>query len=236
MEKLAKEVRFLKLYAFTLTILLVAFVLFSFRQGNGKQKFEEIDVERINVKEKDGTLKLVIANSERQHPGLVDGKEISPRPRPAGMVFFNESGDECGGLVYSGNKKEAGMVYSVDQYRNDQIMQLQYSQAVGTPDKNRSYGLKLWDRSDDFPLSRQIQLADSLQKMKDQAAAGRVLDDIKKKGLLGAERLFVGKTAKDEVGLFIRDDKGVVRIRIAIDKDNKALIETFDENGKSFSH
>lgn len=57
------------------------------------QKFEEIDVERINVVEKDGKVKMVISNAARQHPGAVDGKLI-PREqgRAAGMIFFNERG------------------------------------------------------------------------------------------------------------------------------------------------
>ena len=53
--------------------------------------------------EKDGKLKMVISNAQRQHPGSVDGK-IIPREegRPAGMIFFNERGDEVGGLIFSG--------------------------------------------------------------------------------------------------------------------------------------
>ena len=67
-------------------------------------KFEEIDVERINIVEKDGQLKMVISNKARQHPGIVNGKVIKrDYPRPPGLIFFNQLGDEMGGLVYGEN-------------------------------------------------------------------------------------------------------------------------------------
>src|SRR5262245_15629253 len=98
--KLERDVRFLKIYA-TLASALCAVLLlsgFAFQQ-TGKQKFEEIDVERINIVERDGKLQMVISNRERQHPGVVDGKIMSrPNGRPPGMIFFNHQGNEAGGL------------------------------------------------------------------------------------------------------------------------------------------
>ena len=62
-----------------------------------KQKFAEIDVERINVVEKDGKLRMVISNQERQHPGISNEKIIKrDGPRPPGMIFFNHSGRRNG--------------------------------------------------------------------------------------------------------------------------------------------
>ncbi len=49
MEKLIKEVRLLKIYSLVLTCILLCFVLLSFRRESSKTKFQEIDVERINV-------------------------------------------------------------------------------------------------------------------------------------------------------------------------------------------
>ncbi|NML36926.1 hypothetical protein HHL17_06920 [Chitinophaga sp. G-6-1-13] len=235
MEKLQREVRFLKVYSLILTTVLIAFFFMAFRTDFGKQRFQEIDVERINVVEKDGTLKMVIANSERQHPGLVEGKPLAPRKRQAGLIFFNSAGDECGGLIYDADKKDgAGMVYSVDQYRNDQIMQLQYAQDL-EGDKARSYGLKIWDRPDDFTSARLTHVIDSLKALKDEKRYEEVTNQLASEGKFGTERLFVGRTWKNEVGLFIRDQKGKVRIKIYVDKQNQTKIETYDDQGKLIS-
>ena len=87
MEKLQRDVRLLKAYAFVVTLLLVVLLFAGFVQTAQKTKFTEIDVERINIVEKDGKLKMVISNGERQHPGVIDGKTLS-RTRPAGAAVM----------------------------------------------------------------------------------------------------------------------------------------------------
>src|SRR6478609_9315429 len=103
MEKeLLKQLRILKLYSGVLTLVVLAGIFFSFTYAARNNKFKEIDVERINIVEKTGKLRMVISNGERQHPGIVDGKTLPKRYREPGMIFFNTDGDECGGLIYDG--------------------------------------------------------------------------------------------------------------------------------------
>jgi hypothetical protein len=234
MEKnLLREVRVLRIYTAVLTVVLLLFIILAFTKQKSNPHFEEIDVERINIIEKDGKLKMVISNQQRQHPGMINGKEIPQRGRDAGMIFFNSSGDECGGLVYDGNSQEAGMVYSVDQFKNDQIMQLNYSQRKDGEKTKRAYGLKLWDRPDGMTLERQMHIVDSLKALKDEAVYERTMQQMAERGERGAERFFAGKNYDGEVGLFIRDAKGKPRIKLYVDKANNPRLQFLDENGKS---
>ncbi|HXB92113.1 MAG TPA: hypothetical protein VNU72_07485, partial [Puia sp.] len=146
--------------------------------------------------------------------------------------FFNDDGDECGGLVYDGNKKEASFTYSIDQYRNDQIMQWQYAQDNGTAQRTRSYGLKLWDRPDTFGLADLIRLDDSLQRLPDTTVRRAVIHRLREEGLLGSERLFLGRTPDHRVGLFIRDTKGRPRIEIGIDSAGRVVMHALDSLGR----
>jgi hypothetical protein len=231
-NKLLKKVRFLQYYTLTITVLFAGLLVMAFNRDGSHEKFKEIDVERINIVEKSGKLKLVISNAERQHPGIIDGKELPKRERPAGMIFFNEAGDECGGLVYDGTRKSAGMVFSVDQFNNDQIMQLQYSEQENGTQKSRSYGLKLWDRSDQFTSGQFMKAIDSVERLKDTARMHQLMTSLNEKGLLGKERLFVGKTKQEDVGIFIRDNKGRPRIKIFVDKRGQGNIQFLDTLGK----
>lgn len=231
MEKLIREVRILKIYAVSLTVLCVLFFFLAFKTRNTKQHFEEIDVERINIVEKDGKLKMVLSNKKRQHPGMVNNKSMNPREREAGLIFFNELGDECGGLVYGADENGSGMVYSVDQRKTDQIMQLQYSEGTGDK-KNRTYGLKLWDRPDDFPLEEIIKFEDSLKRLNDPAASKRAYAKLRAEGKLTTERFFAGKATNGDVGLFIKDTNGRIRLKVYIDKNNQTHIEKLDESGQ----
>src|SRR5687767_13067086 len=143
--KLQRDVRLLKAYSLLITVLFAVIAFTSISQANQKTKFEEIDVERINIVEKDGKLKLVISNGERQHPGTIDGRTLQ-RKRPPGLLFFNEAGDECGGLSFSGNQKDgkgnAGALLAFDRFRQDQTVGLQYGESNG----QYSAGLRVWDR------------------------------------------------------------------------------------------
>lgn len=233
MEKLMKEVRFLKIYSFGMTGILVLFMLMSFTKDKPNQRFEEIDVERINIIEKNGELKMVISNSARQHPGMMKNKLFPARKREAGMIFFNGVGDECGGLVYDGDPVNgSGMVVSFDQYENDQVMQMQYNEGLENNLRKRSYGLKLWDRSEQMPVDRLMKTFDSLSALNNKSVMDTEIKRLRAEKLLGRERMFVGKTKGEEVGVFIRDDNGNPRIRLYVDKNNQAKMELLDEKGR----
>ena len=124
-EKLQKEIRFLKVYAAVLTAMLTAVVICGFTRAPEKMKFDEIDVARINIVEKDGTVKMVISNKERAPDAIIGGKAY-PRQggNSPGIIFFNDKGDECGGLVFAGDdrggKNAAGSALLFDQLNNDQ--------------------------------------------------------------------------------------------------------------------
>ena len=57
--QIEKEVRYLKIYAVVSTLFFAVFLLSAFAVVSNK-KFEEIDVERINIVEKNGKLDMVI--------------------------------------------------------------------------------------------------------------------------------------------------------------------------------
>jgi hypothetical protein len=226
-----KTLRFFKIYSIFLTIAVTVLIILSFR--NNPTRFKEIDVERINVLEADGTQRLVISNKQRQDPGTIDGKKIPPREREAGMIFFNNQGDECGGITYSGNRRQADASFTFDQCRNDQIIQLQYTEDSVGNHQTRSYGLKMYDRDENAPLGYIMSQVDSLKNLHDTAIYNAAIQKMVSEGLLGTgrDRLFVGKTYDKEVGLFIKDKNGKPRIKLYVNQQNEPKIEFLDENG-----
>lgn len=228
-SKTEKELKYLKIYCLLLTIALMASNIY-FLNKSDKTDFEEINVERINVVENNGDLKLVISNSKRQHQGIINGKPLPERERQAGMIFFNAVGDECGGLVYDGNDKEAGLVLSVDKYRDDQVMQLRYIE--NTEKDLRTYGIQFWDYPVENGYEERNKGFEELQKLKNREDKRKAYLKMKKEGLLPEDRMFVGKKMNKDVGLFINDKSGKPRIKIYIDKENNPKIEMLDEKGK----
>lgn len=220
----------LKLYSITLTLVFGYFIISGFKSNDSTEKFDEITVERINVVEPDGKLKMVISNSEKQHPGMFDGDILMERNRPPGIIFFNEEQDEVGGLIYRGNKDDgAGMVLSFDQYKNDQVMQMQYQRNKNGKQK---YGVNIWDRPEKFTLPRLISAMDSLKK---EGVSNKqmmeVLQDMNDGDPISAQRLFTGKDYNEQVGVFIKDEFGNDRINLFIDKNNEPKFQILDKDG-----
>lgn len=232
MENAIVQIRFLKIIVFILAILTITSFLISLHLLLRQNNFKTITAERLNIVEPNGQLKMVISNASRQHPGMINNKNLPARERPAGMIFFNDEGDECGGLIYDGNKTSASMTYSVDQFKNDQIMQWQYQQDKVNGKMTRSYGLKFWDRNDAFNLPKLLSYTDSLEQLHDSTAYRIGIETLKASGMLERERLFVGKNKDGEVGVFLRDANGKPRIKIYINSHNDPVIETLNDEGK----
>jgi hypothetical protein len=230
MEKLQRDVRVLKAYALAVTLLLGVFTLAGFSQGNQKNKFAEIDVERINIFETDGKLKMVISNSDRQHPGIIDGKTLS-RKRPAGMLFFNEKGDECGGLSFNGDQKDgkanAGALLAFDRFLQDQTVAIQYGESNG----QYSAGLRVWDRPD-TSLGEVVDKLQVIQKMADGPEKTQAMQKLREtSGAGAAQRVFVGKTREKAAALTLSDPQGRPRAQLIVDAQGAARLEFLDEKG-----
>ena len=227
---LIRELRFLRAYAIVTSVILTILCAAAFRQATRPSNLGEINVERINVVDADGTLRLVIANKDRMHPGVMDGKVID-RPRPvAGMIFFNDQGDEVGGLTYTGREAEgsrranAGLMF--DQLKQDQTIGLSYSESNG----QRTAGFHVWDRSD-TRLSELIEKLNVANKIEDRTKREAELAAIRAVAPAGPRRVFLGKTPDRAASMSLSDDAGRPRLRLTVDASGNPRIEFLDEQG-----
>jgi hypothetical protein len=235
--KLQREFRFLKIYALVSSVLLMGLIFVGAQRATKKVKFDEIDVERINIVEKNGKLRLVIANLDRSPGPIIDGKYMKSREgqRP-GMIFFNDRGDECGGMTWQSHEKDgnisAGAGLMFDQYNQDQTVGITYSQRNG----DRTSGLMVWER----PLMTAegmefLKKIGDLELMPDgpekTAALKKWREDAAKKGISGALRVFVGRGKDNEAAVRLNDTTGKPRILLSVDGANTPSLQFLDENG-----
>ena len=227
--RLEKEVRFLKIYALVATLLCGVFLLTAFASQGKRQKFAEIDVERINVVEKDGRLRMVISNNERQHPGIVNGKVIKrDGPRPPGMIFFNHLGDEMGGFIFgdNGGKGHFGSI-TFDKVHGDQTIGFRH---LESDDGTYQTGLEMWHEPNvpSDVLQEKWEAAKKLPEEARKAAVQAMADNNE----LTTQRLFLGKRRDQTTELVMYDIKGKQRIRMQVLKDGTPRLEFLDAAGK----
>jgi len=229
MVKLEKQ---LKLYQTVLLLLFagIGFFFFSGSKSTVKSQYvTELNVERINIVEPDGKLALVLANSARMPEPLINGKtvEIGRKGKYGGLIFYDGKGWEVGGLIYGTIIKDdssyiAGSHLSFDQFRNDQVVYLDY-QDNGT---YKAAGLYVVDRARKPTIDEILQIQSKIERTSEEerSALEKKLENI------GAPRLFVG-SEDDTAMVRLRDIKGRERLRLAVSPEGKAQLLFFDEKG-----
>jgi hypothetical protein len=229
--KLEKQVRFLKIYVVVATLACAVFLLTAFTLQNQKQKFTEIDVERINVVEKNGATRLVISNNERSPGPIERGKPFGyPGGSRAGMIFYNEEGTENGGLVFSG-KKENGKVnaygsLTFDQYEQDQTLALQYVDDDG----QRRAGLAINDYPTNISSMQWDEKWKAVQKMPDGPAKTEERQRLRQYS--PKLRMYAGRARNGASVVQLGDGEGRTRLQLVVDSAGNARIEFLDEKGK----
>ena len=231
-HSLRRQFLFLRAYAVGTSLVLIAVAVAAFRQASSVKSGDELTVQRLNIVDANGTLRMVLAGKDRMHPGVMDGVTID-RPRPvAGMLFFNDEGDEVGGLTYTGTlaggrgRANAGLMF--DQLKQDQTIGFSYSENNG----RRSAGLEVWDRSDTVRLSELIKRLNDANKLPAGAERDAALANIRSTAPPGPRRVFVGKTQDKAATIVLSDAQGKPRLRLAVDADGNPRLEFLDETGK----
>jgi hypothetical protein len=229
-RSLRRQFRFLQVYVAATSLLFVVLAASAFRQTR-PQNMGEITVERINVVDANGTLRLVISNKDRQHPGVIGGKMLQ-RPRPyAGLLFFNDQGDEAGGLTFTGREENgrrranAGLMF--DQLGQDQTIGFEYSEE----DRQRSAGFKVWDRPES-PLADIVDQVNEANAIQDQTQRAAALAKIRASAPQPAQRIFIGKSRDRVASVLLADAQGHNRLALKVDADGAASIEFLDADGK----
>jgi hypothetical protein len=237
-----KELVFLRAFAIATVVGIFFIATTAFNDNEtARKKFTEIDVERINIVEKDGTVKMVITNVEKFPNGKdkINGKPTNEdRKKRSGMLFFNEDGIECGGFIYDGKKNAAGhssgLSLTYDQYDGDQVMQLLTQDYKEGNKRFVSSGLMFNDRPSNESQSKTAKLMRELDELgkKDPKAAEEKYKLYESQGLIGgAPRVMLGKSRSENNGLFLFDDKGMPRAMFYVDKANNAKLDFFDDKG-----
>jgi hypothetical protein len=166
---------------------------------------DEISVKRLNIVGEDGKPRLILANAERLPAAIIAGEELPRAIRPAGILFYNENGTECGGLAISKAKdgtQQRAVTFDYTQQETDGIAMLMRERA----DKSYTTGFMLFDR---LPLG----------------------SDVRRVGSGGTLRVSILDDSQD-AKIILADPSGKERIRLSVDRAGSAKFEILDASGK----
>lgn len=224
--------RFLVTYSSVLTTACLAAAITACTTSKARTRFSEIDVQRINVVEPDGTVRLVISDKTRFPGSFAHGREIRRQDRTAaGLLFLNEEGTEMGGLIFDGQKDKDGQVrsnghLSFDQYDQDQIVSIDGGQEGAA----KRVMMVFSDRGD-WPIwgaVDEITRIKALPPSQQQEAMAKFLASHPG----DHNRIILGRAADQSAVFRMADPEGHDRIVMRVTADGKAVLQFLDESGK----
>ncbi|MDR2560601.1 MAG: hypothetical protein LBC63_02370 [Holophagales bacterium] len=195
-----------------------------------KQRFKEIDVERINIISPDGKREMVISNRKLFPRAIINGKESSKDRNMPGIAFYNDIGDECGGLIYSGKldskgNSSSGMHFSMDRFGGDQQLALGHYENNGTMET----GLTVYDRG----LEKDYEpLFEALKNASTEEEKSAIRQKLQEAGAYQIPRLFVGRTKGLSSSVILADAKGNPRIMMYVTPEGEPQMMFFDDSGE----
>ncbi|MBK8246936.1 MAG: hypothetical protein IPK85_06000 [Gemmatimonadetes bacterium] len=239
MSSIERQLRWLRAWALTSSVLFAVLLLGAF--GQPRQRFTEIDVERINIVEPDGKYRMVISNRPRSIGPIYKGESFGyPGGTRPGIIFFNDEGTENGGLTFSGKvgadgKYQASHHLSFDQFNQDQVLYFNYTDNNGS----RRMGFTIADRAD-VDIMQMVKQRDSivaataegaarnaaLQQWAQQRPGGRAMF---------AQRVYVGRDPARNAVVNLSDPEGRTRLRLVVDSLGNPAMEFLDAQGKVLS-
>jgi hypothetical protein len=166
--------------------------------------YDTLDVQRINIVDPDGKLRLVISNSARLPGAIIHGKSY-PRSvnDTAGVIFYDAKGDETGGLALG------------KQYGND-MTGLIFDCSYQPTDCIRIWKQESVDGA---------QLRESFDIFDRRPYTGRV------ESSQGVQRISLSDE-NQSAELLVSDPQGRPRIRIGVDKAGEPSIVMLSPEGK----
>jgi hypothetical protein len=232
-----KATTYLTVYAGLLTVGLAVTTVQAFRRHESANEpvsvlaavakpTDVLDVQRINVREADGTLRMVISNQQRFPGAFIKGKEYPHQRNVAGMVFYNNEGTENGGLIFNGAKSADGSVssgvhLSFDPYERDQAMVVQSIESEG----KRAALLRINDVGN-------VSVEEGMKvSALPEAAQEKFWAEKEKAGDTGANRVILGRNTNGNAQLLLADAKGTPRLQLTVNASGEAVMEFLDKEG-----
>jgi hypothetical protein len=237
--KLLQQIRVLQLCVVVLFGTTTFLFINSFYPLLPRQRFRLIDAERINIREKDGILKAALSNSAEFN----EGQRAEQGTRLSGLMFYNEEGEETGGLVYFGKAipggQDSDVALTMDQYRQDQNIHLHHEEFKDAHGLRIEDGLSINARPDWTKVKDEYATYTDMAKLSEKQREEVKLRSLQA-GKISTRRLFYGvqRGTKgvepyDDAGIFIKNKWGRNAIKLYVDNDNKPHFQIYDPLGNT---
>ncbi len=226
-----REIRLLRYYALGMTLFAGFALLGSVHEATRDATLDTLTVHRINVVDREGKLALVITNHDDFPAPVINGHVVrrSSGNDTNGMLFYNQRGDEQGGLTWTGRRYPDGTYasdndISFDTVNTDQLIHVQDGNENGKTEAM----LIGWNQADyNTPaFMNAIRQIDALHTRAQLEAFVRAHPE-----LVSKTRFLVGYDFTNTSQVMLADGQGRPRIKMFVTADGEARLQFLDADG-----
>ena len=204
--------------------------------AGSRVRLAEVDVERLNVLEPDGTPRLVLSDRERA-PDPSGRRDALPARggNPPGLLFYNDEGDECGGLIFSGPAPGRTGVTApgrtCSSTSSSRTRPWGSSTTTATGSAARGSSSRTGNPPPALPRLEALTRWEAARALSAGPERERALDELRAGGFFPARRVFVGRERDGAAVVRLCDPQGRVRLRLSVDTGGVPRLELLDEAG-----
>jgi hypothetical protein len=202
-----------------------------------------VSVERLEIREPDGSLAFALANSAHPTVATMDGEVLladqAAERRHPNFIYFDGNGDEVGGLmlrtVDGPDGPSVSRFMTFDGMDHQEVLVLGHNQGPA----GSTTGLRVFQHAPGATLIgglRDVGAEPGATRAELQAAIAAIPEDERAermRSLLGITRLELGTSLEGEAGLTLHDAEGRPRIVLETPADGEPSLRFLDENGET---
>jgi hypothetical protein len=205
---LLRQLRALRVCSITATIVAAVALLGTAAMWRNTS-FDVLTVHRLNVVDQTGAVRLAFFNAANEPAPVIAGRVLSKVSRAggtrAGMFFYNEIGEEQGGLTYNGDQRNGNSaLLSFDPFRQNDDVDLYFFQNRGG---NAEEGLTLSQHAV-LPLTTYLDRMKAAQSLPAGPVRSAKIQALRREGFLGNDRFFAGVDGKQRSAIVLDDAQG----------------------------
>ncbi len=225
-----REIRLLRVYSLAITLIAGTFLLAAVHEATTNATIDTLTVHRINVVDREGKMAVVITSHDDFPPPIVNGKALT-RSSGAdnGLLFYNQRGDEQGGLTWGGLKNTDGTFASSNTLSFDTVVTDQLLQVDDGNDNGKTYAYMIgWNRPryDSPEMMSVIQQVENAKTMDEKRAIIAAHPELR-----SATRFLFGYDPDNTAQVMLADGKGKPRIKMFVTDSGQAELQFLDADG-----
>ena len=223
------ELRFLRAYALVVTLASGTLLLSGIVQRSNAE-FQTLTVHQLRIVDDGGTTRLALFGKDKEPTAVTGGHVLRHRAgqKSAGLMFYNDNGDEIGGMVYgSGPSGGVGQSLTFDAYHQDQVVQL-----TQTGDAQSRSAYLIFNQVPLKPIWETEPAVLRLLSMPHGAARSAERERLIDAGLLAQPRLVQGLDENQDAKLAFLDKYGRPRLLLTVAANGNPEIQFLDKNGR----